>query len=252
MHPFVAETSCGDSSDGADDLATVVSMLQLSDSAFPSGRFAHSYGLEAFAQSGALEAPSRLPVLLELLTDSIRLGVGPSDGVALACAHRAASSSACVDVDLVLRADHRLTAVKLARETRDASTRTGRALLRTAGALLDQDEVFEYAERVEAGRSPGNHAVVLGLFTACLGVPRARAVASELYAFAASWAAAAIRLSVTEHHTAQALLHEARPVIASSALQAASGSVADISSSTPMIDLMAMRHEQADLRLFAS
>src|SRR5262245_24884178 len=106
--------------------------LQFSDSGLPNGRYTLSQGLETFAHEGLLETPSRPDTLLALLADSVQFGVSPSDGIALACAHRAVAADGAVDVELVVRTDRRLSAVKLARETREASTRSGRALLRAA------------------------------------------------------------------------------------------------------------------------
>ena len=111
---------------------------------------------------------------------------------------------------------------------------------------------MDYAQRVDDGRSPGNHAVVLGLLSARLGVPRLQAVAGELYAFSASWVAAAVRLALTDHRTAQGLLHRVRSVTVEAALKAVDRDVTDISSCTPLPDVMAMRHEHAELRLFAT
>src|ERR687892_2469695 len=194
----------------AGDVASHLSLLQLSDSAFPSGRYTLSHGLEAFAQSGRLTAPTRPSTLVTLLSDCIRFGVAPSDGVALACAHRAAGPGGLVDRVLVTRADERLTAGKLAREAREASTRTGRALLSTASAAFGGAAMLDYAEQVDERRSPGNHAVVLGLLSAQLGVPRLEAVVGGLYAFSPRWVAAAVRLALTDHRTAQGLLHRVR------------------------------------------
>lgn len=228
-------------------LAGFLSALQLSDSAFPCGRYTLSYGLESFAQSGQLGSPVRPSTLARLLADSIRFGVAPSDGVALACAHRALG-----DVDLATRADERLTAVKIAREVRESSARTGRALLDTATAVFAASPAAQFAQRVREGRSPGNHAVVFGVLSAALGVPRAEAVAAELFAFSAAWVAAAVRLGLTDHRTAQALLDRVRAVTTEAAIEAADGEVAQIFSCTPLPDVMAMRHEEAALRLFAS
>jgi len=233
-------------------LTSFLAVLQLSDSAFPSGRYTLSYGLEAFVQSGQLTTPSRPSTLLTLLSDCIRFGVGPSDGVALACAHRATGLDGFLDLELVTRADERLTAVKLAREARVASTRTGRALLGGATATCGGTAMLDFAERVNKGRSPGNHAVVLGLLSAWLGVPRLEAVAGELYAFSSSWVAAAVRLALTDHRTAQGLLHRVRSVTAEAALMAIDREVTHISTCTPLLDAMAMCHEQAEVRLFAS
>jgi urease accessory protein len=233
-------------------LTGLLSILQLSDSAFPSGRYTLSHGLEAFAQSGRLPAPSRPAHLLALLTDGVRLGVAPSDGVALACAHRAHRNDGVVRFDLLEHADRRLTAVKLAREPREASCRTGRALLEAATGAFGGAALSRLADRVSAGDTPGNHAVVLGFLAASLGVPRLEAVAGELYAFAAGWVGAAVRLGLSDHRTAQGLLHRVRSAVIDAALHALDGDVADISACTPLIDVMSMQHEQADLRLFAT
>lgn len=239
-------------SDSRGRLASHLSVLQLSDSGFPTGRYTLSYGLEAFAQSDEPAGSIRPSTLVALLTDCVRFGVAPSDGVALACAHRATSPDGLLDLDLVVRADERLTAVKLPRETREASTRTGRALLSTAAVAFRGTVGRDYAELVEAGRTPGNHAVVLGMLSASLGVPCPEAVAGELYAFSAGWVAAAVRLALTDHRTAQSVLFRVRAVTADAALTAVDRDVAHIAGCTPLLDVMAMRHETAELRMFAS
>jgi len=232
-------------------LASLVSLLQLSDSAFPSGRYTLSYGLEALVQSGHLALPSERSALSRLLSDSIRFGAAPSDGLALVCAHRAVGGVGA-DLELLTRVDARLTAVKLPREVREASARTGRALLATATAAIGGAALHDYAERVRAGASPGNHAVVLGLLSASVGVPCLDAVVGELYAFCSGWVGAAVRLGLIDHRGAQALLHRARPVIAAAALDVADRDASQISSCTPFLDVMTMRHEEAELRLFAT
>lgn len=232
-------------------VAAFLAALQLSDSALPNGRYTLSHGLEAFAHEEVLGTPSRPAALAALLADSVQLGVARSDGVAVACAHRAVAADGTVDVELVVRTDRRLSAVKLARESREASSRSGRALLRAAPALAGVT-VSGYADLVDAGHVPGNYAVVLGLLSGLLDVPRLDAVAGELHSFAAGWVAAAVRLALTDHLTAQLILRRTRPALADAAARAAGGDVADISSCTLLPDVMSMRHEQAELRLFAS
>ena len=229
----------------------LLAVLQLSDSGFPSGRYTLSHGLEAFAHEGLLETPCAPDALAALLGDCIRFGVGPSDGIALACAHRAVDADGGVDVELLMRADRRLSAVKLAREVREASTRTGRALLAAAPAAAGV-RMDGYADLVDVGYAPGNHAVVLGLLSAMLGVLRVDAVAGELSAYSTGWVAAAVRLGLTDHLTAQFVLRRVRPVLAEAAGRAVFGDVADISSCTPLPDVMSMRHERAEVRLFSS
>jgi urease accessory protein len=232
--------TCGD-----DDALSFLGSLQLADSFFPSGLYTLSHGLEAFAQAGQFSADT----LEALLADYLRHGVGPADGVALACAHRAVAVG---DLDLAARADARLTAVKLPREARETSLRTGRQLLALAAQVFGGDALGPYAARVHRGVAPGNHAVALGLAMATLGIPRERAVAGELYAFAASCVGASVRLAAIDHRVAQLVLHRLKPVIAEAARAARDKGVRDIAGCVPLVDVMAMRHERAEVRLFMS
>ncbi|HET8631210.1 MAG TPA: urease accessory UreF family protein [Thermomicrobiales bacterium] len=231
--------------DDDDDTLAFLASLQLADSFFPSGLYTLSHGLEAFAQAGLVRADT----LEALQADYLRHGVGPADGVALACAHRAAATG---DLDLAARADARLTAVKLPREAREVSVRTGRQLLALAGRVFGGEALGPYAARVRRGEAPGNHAVALGLAMATLGISRERAVAGELYAFAASGVGAAVRMAAIDHRAAQVVLHRLKPVIAAAARDARDRDVPDIAGCVPLVDVMAMRHEQAEVRLFMS
>lgn len=141
----------GWTSGGRAPLESLLSLLQLSDSAFPSGRYTLSYGLETLMQSGHLTPPADVSTLITLLGDSIRWGVATSDGVALACAHRAVRPDGDVDFELIARVDLRLTAVKLSREAREASARTGRAVLATATGAFGESPLTSYADRVTRG-----------------------------------------------------------------------------------------------------
>jgi urease accessory protein len=240
---------------GTVPLAPFLAAVQLADSAFPSGRYTLSHGLESFVQSGDVTARSGVRGLWSLLSDQLEHGIATADGVAVAWAHRAVSQapdSEGYDEQLALEADLRLTSVKLGREAREASARTGRGVLGTAVGSFAGPALTAYARLVHRGAAPGNGAVVTGILTAELAVPLLHSVATELYAFAAGWLNATVRLGVADHRVAQAVLHRCGPVIDRAARRACETGLDDMSSSTPLVDVMSMRHEQATLRLFMS
>ena len=205
------------------DLDAFLSSLQLADSFFPSGLYTLSHGLEAFAQAGLLKPDG----LEGLLIDYLRHGVGPADGAALACAHRAAETG---ELEIAAEADLRLTAVKLPREARANSQRIGCQLLKTAGQVFGGELLFSYAEWVRQGAVPGNHAVALGLIMAVLGIECEHAVAGELYAFTVGVIGLAVRSAVIDHRFAQAVLHALKPVIVEIAHIHCESSIQDIAS----------------------
>ncbi|MBC3841721.1 urease accessory protein [Streptacidiphilus sp. 4-A2] len=235
--------------------------LQLSDSAFPSGMYTLSHGLEGFVQARAV-GQDTMP---ELLADLLRHSVGPADATALALAHRAVSAG---DWDTLVEVDQRLYASKLNRELRQASARTGRQLLDTAvlalpGAVRDDSDsdnssdsgegpVARYAALVAAKRSPGCQPVAVGVVHAANGVPAAQAVAADLFAFCSSFVGAALRLRLTDHRRAQTTLRGLAPVIREVTAAALRREAADLGGCAPMADVMSGRHERAEARMFAS
>ncbi len=233
----------------SDSLPAFVSALQLADASFPCGRYTLSHGLESLVQHGLIDRSTDLGTLSGFLADQLRHGFAPSDGIALAHAHRAAVGD---DAALAADADRRLIAVKLSREARDASTRTGRQLLATATAVFDGAAVARHRAAVAAGAAPGNAAVVMGLLQAELGISRIHAVATELYAFAIGWLNAAVRLDIADHRVAQAVLHGSRDLQAETSRWVAAAELDELISCVPLVDVMSMRHEQASLRLFST
>ncbi|MGC9494730.1 urease accessory protein UreF [Streptomyces sp. WG7] len=229
----------------AHDLRHLLVSLQLTDSAFPSGFYTLSHGLEGFLQQRAVGYDS----LAALLHDVLRHGVGPSDATALALAHRAAAAD---DWDTVAATDRRLHATKLGREMRQAATRTGRQLLDLAAEVFGAAGIARYHRTVADRRAPGTQAVAAGVVYAATGVPVRQAVAADLFAFCASFAGAALRLRLTDHRLAQGLLRRTAPVIEETTREALARGLDDLGATTFAVDVMSGRHERAEARLFAS
>ena len=226
-------------------LETLLANLQLADSFFPSGSYTLSHGLESYAEAGLLDADS----LAAIVSDLIRFSVAPGDGAALAIASNAARRR---DLDQIAAADVRLTAVKLAREPRQASMRLGRQMLAIARDVFADEVSGAYLARVRAEDLPGNQAVAAGLLKAALSIPVREAVASELQTFATSCAGAALRMARIDHRQAQRVIRNLAPVVIVATDDAITRSVAEIGGSAPLAELMAMRHETAEIRLFVT
>ncbi|MGA5579999.1 urease accessory protein UreF [Streptomyces thermodiastaticus] len=227
------------------DLGHLLVLLQLTDSAFPSGFYTLSHGLEGFLQQQAVDHDT----LPDLLHDLLRHGVGPSDATALALAHRAATAG---DWAAVAATDRRLHAGKLGREIRQAAVRTGRQLLDLAAEIFGTAGIVRYHRQVTARRAPGTQAVAAGIVYAEAGVPVRQAVAADLFAFCASFAGAALRLRLTDHRGAQVLLRRTAPVVEETTRAALARSLDDLGATTFAADVMSARHERAEARLFAS
>ncbi|MFF3067271.1 urease accessory protein UreF [Kitasatospora sp. NPDC057936] len=235
----------GPSGGGPGGLDALLVCLQLTDSAFPSGFYTLSHGLEGYAQAKAV-TPDTMP---DLLTDLLRHSVGPGDATALALAHRAATAG---DWELLAEVDERLHATKLNRELRLASTRTGRQLLDIARESLGGEPLERYAALVADKRAPGSQAVAAGVAYAAAGVPAEQALAGDLFAFCTSFVGAALRLRLTDHRKAQVVLRSVAPVLQDVIRAALARELADLGGCVPVADAMSGRHERAEARLFMS
>lgn len=230
-------------------VAQLLVSLQLSDSAFPSGFYAMSHGLEGFLQRGLVDRGT----VGDLLEDMLVHTVGPGDATALARAHGAATRR---DWDAVAQLDAQLFASKLSAELRVASIRSGRQLADIAGETFagtpGGEDIATWAEWIKTRRTPGCQAIVTGVCYAATGVPVDLAVASDLFAFAVSYAGASLRLRLTDHRSTQGLLRRVQPTIEAVAADAVARPAADIGGFTPVGDIMSASHERAEARLFTS
>src|SRR5438105_9119356 len=176
------------------DAVALLRLLQLFDSQFPVGAFAHSGGLETYAADGA-----ELPQLVEVLENQIELGWARSDLAAACLAWRAGVDTTSLRALDDLSA--RVHAFKVIPAARDTSVRLGcrtLALVRRLypGAVSGLDV------------QPTHHAVVIGAVGRRLGLE----LTPLLIAFAQSLAfgtlAAATRCLSISPAQAQALLVE--------------------------------------------
>ena len=227
------------------DVRRLLTSLQFSDSAFPSGFYTLSHGLEGFTQAKLIARGGMPALLADLLTHS----VGPGDATAVATAHRAAAGG---DWPLVQEIDQRLYASKLNAEMRKASVRSGHQLADLAAEVLGGDALADYGARIKARTSPGCQPVVTAVVYAWSGVGTEAAVASDLFAFAVSFVGAGLRMRLTDHRDAQVILNGAGPVIEEVTADALASSIGDIGGCAPMADIMSAQHERAEARLFAS
>ena len=232
-------------SDPSSDVGQLLFSLQLADSAFPSGLYTMSHGLEGFRQRG-LVTPAEVG---NLLADLLRTSIGPADATALARAHDAARKG---DVSRIERIDRLLFATKLNGELRAASVRSGRQLMRTAGALVDDPVVTAYGDLVASRDVPGCQPVISGICYAAAGVSIERAVASDLFAFASSFTGAALRLRLADHIAAQVILREVASTVEEVTAAAVTRPAEDIGGFAPLTDICSAGHERADARLFTT
>jgi urease accessory protein len=228
-----------------DDRA-LLSLLHWSDSAFPAGGYAHSFGLERYCQAGIVRDGEGVE---RFLLAHLEGAAGPCDATAAVAVARALARD---DVAACRELDETLDAMKPARELREGSRQMGRQTLRISATLTEDARLRRYLVDVDAGDAPGHHAVAWGMTAGALGWRAEDAALAFLYATTALLVGASLRLLPLGQTEGQRVLWRLHPVMARVAREAAARDAADLWSFTPGLDVQAMLHERLESRLFRS
>jgi len=226
--------------------SALLALLQFSDGTFPTGAYAHSCGLETYAQDGIVYDAASVE---RFLRGYLAGAVGQADAAAVTIAIRAA---AAIDLRACVELDAALDAMKPAAEQRAASRQLGRQALRIATALIDEPLLAQFAHLSDRDATPGHHAVVFGIAGALFEWCPVDAAAAYLYSTAAAIVGAALRLIPLGQTQGQVILRALAPLISVLADDALRIDINNLASFAPGVEIAAMRHARLEARLFRS
>jgi urease accessory protein len=211
-------------------------LLQLSDSAFPTGGFAHSSGLEAAAAQGGVA----------------ERGVG-------AWVRQAAWQTACGSLPFVGAAHDAPGALAALDRTCDAflnnpvanraSRRQGRAFMAVCADAFDARRLRRWAADENLSL---HHAPAFGAAAAELGASRLDAQRVFLFGAARSGLSAAVRLGLTGPLESARLLAALGPTLDAALAHGAGLAVDDAAQTAPVLDLLQGAQDRLYTRLFQS
>jgi urease accessory protein len=224
----------------------LLSVLQFSDGVFPAGGFAHSFGLETYAQEGRVRDRRDLEAFVAAHLEG---SAGPADAAAVALAVGIARRE---DAGAWVELDARLDAMKTVPEFRAASRQMGRQALRVAVAIGDDPFLADLARAVDDERAAAHHATVFGAAVGRDGADPERAATAYLYATAALLVGAGLRLIALGQLDGQRVLAAMRGRITRLAAAAARARADELWSFNPALELAGIRHASLDMRLFRS
>jgi urease accessory protein len=228
------------------DAAWIVGLLQAGDSFYPTGSYAHSFGLEGLTQEGVVHNR-------ETLREFFFLSVLPALRQAeLPLAAQAWRAFGKKDWKLIGELSLLSSALKTAQEARTAADNIGRQRSELVGKLHEHPLATEYLKRAAAEGWPFSPAIAAALEGRVLGAPLAAVLSGVYYASVASVLSAAMKLLRLGQNASQSLLTEtmtAAPAIIAAAEQVP---VTDIGWFNPWLDIAAARHAKADSRMFIS
>jgi urease accessory protein len=225
---------------------SVYRLLQISDSAFPRGAFAHSLGLESYVHEGAVtDADS----LAEFIENVLLESAAPLDGVYLREAWRFAEKE---DLEGLMALDRDFSAARPVAPLRNASQSVGRQFLRTAVGYIEDDFLRRYESDVRAGASPGNYTLALGAVSRALGLSAEEGAVSLFYGTASGLVSAAVRLIPLGQTDGQRVMASLEGVVSRAAGEAMRRPIEEACAFGPGHEIRAMSHRRLHTRLFVS
>jgi urease accessory protein len=215
-------------------------VLQIADSAFPTGGFAHSAGLEAATQLGAARTSDQLDTYIRVHL----WNVGNASLPFVAAAYD--------QPDEVWAMDARIDAFLTNHVANRASRTQGRAFVATCARVFDEPPLASFAARGRTRAVTAHFAPLFGASLAVLAIERRDALALHLYLALRGVALAAVRLGVVGPHEAQRLLERHATTLDVVLMQCASLRADDAATTAPLVDIFGATHDRLYSRLFQS
>jgi urease accessory protein len=219
-------------------------LLQTADPLFPTGAYAHSFGLEELVRLGAVRDETSLgDFLLGHLLPQLELFELPylRFGIALS-----GSIENLIELDLEIQA------CKLSQEARSSSTQIGIRRITALRVHSQHALLLDYDAAVKAGRAPGNHVCACAIQAVVYETPLEAALATYGYQSLAGACTAALKLLRIGQDGIQRAL--TRGLASLSEVVRRSNFVLrdEAGCFSPMLEIASMRHAHANERLFIS
>ncbi len=221
-----------------------ISIMQLSDSFFPTGLYTMSSGLETLFDEKKVRTFDEIQSFIETI---ISQQIGPSDCVALSNAYDLASSG---DIDGVVKCDKMLHSMKLIKEPRDASSMAGSQMIKCVKAFSQDDTLAKFSELSQKSETPSTHPVASAICSNAVGITKKNALQMLLYGVCVSIVGASLRLGMLDHIQSQKLIHNLKPIISKNVELYAEKGLDEMWQFTPEYDTTQMTHEQKFSKMF--
>jgi urease accessory protein len=221
-------------------------LLQAGDSFYPTGSYAHSFGLEGLVQEGVVHDRATLKQFFQL---SVLPALRQAELPLAAHAWRAFGEQ---DWKAIAGLSQLSSALKTAEEARKAAENIGRQRAELMATLRVHPLAIDYLKRAGKGEWPFSPAISAALEGRVLGAPLPAVLGGVYYAAVASLLSAAMKLLRLGQNASQSLLVETlaeAPAIIATAEQVPVG---EIGWFNPWLDIAAARHAHADSRMFIS
>jgi urease accessory protein len=222
--------------------------MQLADSFFPSGMFGLSNGLESLVKHDRIKNEQDV---LNFIEQQIEFQLVPCDCIVFLISMDAARNE---NIEELVEADNRFYSMRLIREVRNTSVRSGSQILNCVIQMTSDKNkskiAKDFQKKIKSNETVGTYPVCLGIIANLLGIPTESGIRMMLYSFSQSVIAAAIRLGILEHISGQKILTILSDKINNISKNIKKESLNNLWQLTPLTDIFQMIHEHNNSKMF--
>ena len=174
--------------------------------------------------------------------------IGPADCTALGNSYDCTKKQ---DLGALIDIDRMIFSMKLVREIRDASARSGSQLLRCLVSFMTNHDILnKFNDAIRAGRATGVFPVAFAIACNVLDISKNTAGLMMLYSFTVSMVGAALRLGMLQHYDGQRIIHELKPEISKIVERCIERPLTSMWQFAPGIDILQIKHERMNSKMF--
>ncbi|OCA93680.1 urease accessory protein UreF [Actinobaculum suis] len=228
-------------------------MWHLTDSALPTGGFAHSAGLETYIQTGKVGNAESFTDWLHGYVRQASFNDALAVKLAWELYHRDIPDESEAWKEELRELDALYRAAQTASQVRTSMSSMGKRMSIIASLISPDDpRITEYSEGIKSRRYHANPGIVTGLVLASVGTGKAEAVTAYLMQIMHSMVQNAIRAIPLGQDAGQRVIVNTYDVILQAADMTLAHDEADIGVVAPRLEIAQMEHETLRSRMFMS
>jgi urease accessory protein len=157
------------------------------------------------------------------------------------------------NIEKLWELDAMLSALALARETREGNRRIGERLVKLCSVLYSEFVLLaEYGQRIRKKEAYGHPAIAFALVAYGLEINQRETIAAYIYSVVQSLIQNAVRAVPLGQTDGQKLLLFVQPLIQQAVQKIEKADAEELGMTSPGLEIAQMRHEHLPIRLFMS